>query len=331
MNISFPLNDVRTPNKHNKLVISPSFVKGEFDSHGADCPFLFSHNGSYYMTYVGWDSIGYRTGLAVSEDLHRWKKLGMIIDRGPAGSPTEYNVAMTSILRKNELFSKGELIKVNGMFVGTYHAYPSPGYESGPGVIGLCYSKNLKNWEVGEPVLLPSPDIGWERGGLYKSWLMRNDGVYYLFYNAKNNTDHPWQEETGFAFSEDLKTWEKYPGNPVLKTGSPGSFDERFASDPCVLRHRESWLMFYFGASYDGHARDGVAASTDLKVWIKAEEVLIDVGSEGSIDSKYAHKPAIIYGNDRLYHFYCAVSPTGTFKSGNVEAEEIRGISFATD
>jgi hypothetical protein len=36
--------------------------------------------------------------------------------------------------------------------------------------------------------------------------------------------------------------------------------------------------------------------------------VLIDVGAPGTIDEKYAHKPAVIYHEGVLYHFYCAVS-----------------------
>ncbi|MFH1568939.1 MAG: hypothetical protein ABIL09_13155 [Gemmatimonadota bacterium] len=319
---------LRTPHKLGRLVLAPSLRRGAFDNHAVDCPFPFRHDGRYLMTYIGWDGIGYRTGLASSDDLLTWRKEGLLIDRGPAGSVMEYNVALTSILRENELFGPSSLRPVDGRYAGTYHAYPRPGYESGPAVIGLCWSDDLRRWELGDPVLRPDPACAWEAGGLYKSWLMEADGTYYLFYNAKTATS-PWIEQTGMARSPDLVRWERYPGNPVLQVGAAGAFDDRFASDPCVFRHDGGWVMFYYGLSSDGAARDGAAASDDLLHWEKLDEVLIDVGPPGSIDCRYAHKPGIIHRDGRLQHFYCAVAPAADPHQGQIEPGEVRGISVA--
>jgi len=319
-----------TPNKYDQLVVAPSYRMGEFDSHAVDCPFPFRHEGRYWMTYVGWDGTGYRTGLARSDDLLHWTKEGLVLGRGPKGSVTEYNAALTCILRDNELFGSGALKRVNGRFVGTYHAYPQPGYEAGAAVIGLCFSDDLRSWDVQPPVLAPDLSCAWEAGGLYKSWILEWDGGYYLFYNAKNRTDGPWVEQTGFAFSRDLLKWERFDGNPVLRLGAPGEFDDRFASDPCVLRHRDTWLMFYFGLCSDGHARDGVAFSNDLRQWQKPGGILIDIGPAGSIDSIHAHKPGILARGSTLYHFYCAVAPANGRPLGEIEHDQVRGIALAT-
>lgn len=324
------LAQIRTPYKHAALILRPSYQQGAFDSHAVDCPFVFSFAERYYMTYVGWDKIGYRTGLAVSEDLLHWHKEGLLIDRGPAGSVTEYNAALTSILRENDLYSPGTLRRVNGDFVGTYHAYPQPGYETGPAVIGLCFSADLRRWQMGEPILRPDPGLPWEAGGLYKSWLMEHAGIYYLFYNAKTRSDGHWIEQTGVATSSDLVHWEKYPGNPILRVGPQGAFDDLFVSDPCVLRlSNGGWVMFYFGNASDGHARDSAAFSTDLLHWEKAGEVLVDVGPAGSCDAKHAHKAAVIAHAGELFHFYCAVAPTPQPEMGEVKVDELRGISVA--
>ncbi len=325
------LNTIRTPKKHGQLVIAPSYRRGAFDSHAVDCPFLFSHDGTFFMTYVGWDGTGYQTGLACSDDLLNWKKQGLLLGRGVRGSVTEFNAALTCILRDNELMGPGTLKRVNGQFVGTYHAYPAPGYEAGPAVIGLCYSDDLRSWDVRPAVLEPDPGCAWEAGGLYKAWLLETDGVYYLFYNAKNKTKGPWVEQTGFASSRDLVHWERFRGNPVLRLGAKGDFDDRFASDPCVVRHAGVWIMFYFGLCSDGHARDGVAFSDDLRSWRKAGEVLIDVGPDDSIDSRHAHKPGVISKNGRCFHFYCAVAPAKDKRLGEIEHHEVRGIAVATN
>ena len=162
---------------------------------------------------------------------------------------------------------------------------------------------------------------------------MESGGIYYLFYNAKDMPDKstPWTEQTGFATSTDLINWKRHPGNPVLKVGPAGDFDDRFASDPVVLRHEDRWIMFYFGNCSDGHARDGVAFSDDLQQWRKAGEILIDVGPAGSVDSLYAHKPGIITRGDLFYHFYCAVAPAQDKHLGEIEHNEVRGISLATN
>jgi len=218
----------------------------------------------------------------------------------------------------------------NGGHLGTYHAYPKPGYETGPAVIGLCWSDDLRHWELDEPCLRSSDAevAPWEAGGLYKSCLVKHEGVFYMFYNAKTAAS-PWIEQTGLAASEDLKRWKRHPGNPVIPVGPKGSFDDVFCSDPCVLRCGNTWAMFYYTLGSDGKARDTVAFSDDLLSWRKSNEILIDVGAPGSVDSKYAHKPSVFSRDGRLYHYYCAVSPTAGRPTGNVETGEFRGISVA--
>jgi len=320
---------VQTPFKTGEMVLAPSYVPGAFDSHMVDVPFVFQHEHRYHMTYVGYDGAGYRTGLASSTNPYHWQKEGMILDRGAPGSITAHNAALTWILRDNALFGAGELRRVNGRFLGTYHAYPRPGYEQGPAVIGLCWSNDLRRWEVEPPCLLSAEGAAWERAGLYKSCLVEHEGVYYLFYNAKNQ-ERDWIEQTGVATSTDLRTWRRYEGNPVLPVGARGAFDDRFASDPCVLRMGDVWAMFYFGLCSDGHARDSVAFSRDLLHWAKTGEVLIDVGMPGDIDSRHAHKPSLFYADGTLFHYYCAVSPEPSGRIGDIAIGEQRGIALAT-
>jgi predicted GH43/DUF377 family glycosyl hydrolase len=322
--------ELRTPHKHPEPVLRASYEPGAFDSHAVDVPFVYRHDGRYWMTFVGFDGRGYRTGLAVSDDLLSWEKRGLLIDRGPAGSTTEHNVALTWIVRDNALYGPGTLKRVDGRYLGTYHAYPRPGYEAGPAAIGLCWSDDLAHWELEEPCIRSSdPDAGaWERGGLYKSCLVEHTGRFHLFYNAKT-AEPPHDEQTGLATSDDLKTWRRHPANPLVRNGGPEAFDHRFASDPCVLRLGEQWAMFYYGLAADGHARDGVALSDDLIAWRKAG-VTVDVGPPGSIDAQYAHKPSVITRDGRLYHYYCAVAPAQPGETGAIETGEVRGIAVAT-
>lgn len=319
-----------TPRRVPWLVVAPSFVEGRYDSHAVDGPFVFRYENRFYLMHIGYDGIGYRTGLAASNDLEHWSKQGMILDRGPVGTPTEFNAALLWIVRDNELFGPGDLKRINGRLLGTYHAYPAPGYEVGPASIGLGWSDDLVHWQLLPFCLNAHDGAAWERGGLYKSCLVEHEGTFYMFYNAKNQTEWPWYEQIGLATSQDLNTWTRYPGSPILPVGPAGAWDERFASDPYVLRAGDIWVMFYYGLAADGHARDGVAFSSDLLHWEKAEQPLIDVGAPGSLDSQYAHKPAFFYRNGRLYHFYCAVSPALEPVHGTILNQELRGIGLRT-
>ena len=309
-----------TPYKYGKLVLAASSEQKDFDGRSVDCPFVFSNDGLYYMTYIGFDGTGYQTGLASSKDLINWQKLGCILRRDPASPITRYNIAMNWIVRENMLRSPGKLRKIRGRYLGVYHAYPNAGYEAGPAVIGLCWSDDLMRWDIGDVVLRPDDGAEWERGGLYKPCLVEESGTFYLFYNAKN-TEKRWREQTGVATSKDLKTWTRYSGNPTIGNGGAGSWDERFASDPAVFRDGRAWVFYYYSLDGKGKARDLLALGNDPYHAEKVDKILIDVGPPGTVDSTYAHKPCVIYHDGALYHFYCAVS--GKYPN------EVRGISVA--
>jgi hypothetical protein len=278
------------------------------------------------MTYVGFDGTGYQTGLASSGDLLAWKKEGCILRRDSSSAITRYNIAMNWIVRQNELRSSGELKKVRSRYLGVYHAYPNAGYEQGAAVIGLCWSADLRNWQIDPPCLRPEDGAEWESGGLYKPCLVEAGGTFYLFYNAKTKSrpreqGGGWIEQTGVATSRDLHTWTRYAKNPLIPVGPEGSGDERFASDPCVLLDGKRWLFFYYGLG-QGKARDFLALGDSPFRPLKVGEIMIDTGPPGSVDETYAHKPSVVWNNGKLYHFYCAVS--GRYPN------EVRGISVAS-
>lgn len=320
---------LETPYKLNRLVLRSSGVAGDFDEKFVDCPFVFRVGNEFRMTYIGFDGTGYQTGLARSSDLIRWTRVGCILRRRPDEPVFRYNIAMMWIVRENGALSSAKLKKVRGRYLGAWHAYPNPGMEAGPAVIGLCWSDDLLHWELEPPCLRPddSDATAWEQGGLYKPCLLEYDGRFYLFYNAKTkplpkSEGVGWHEQTGLATSKDLQHWTRSPLNPVIHNGPPRSWDDRFASDPCVLRWRDQWAAFYYGlSSRDGKARDLLALGRSPDHLTKADGILIDVGPPGSVDDDYAHKPSVISWNGDLYHFYTAVS--GKYP------HDIRGISVA--
>jgi predicted GH43/DUF377 family glycosyl hydrolase len=316
----------RTPYKYGKLVLTASADPGAFDCKSVDDPFVFFHDDAFHMLYIGFDGTGYQTGLARSTDLVNWERVACVARRDPASKYTRFNIALSCLVREHGLTSLGRLNKVRGRYLGAWNAYPNAGYEAGAAVIGLAWSSDLLHWEITDPILFPTDGAPWEHGGLYRPNLIEQDGVFYLYYNAKTDV-HPksegggWHEQSGVAVSRDLKQWTRYEGNPILRNGGPDSWDARFASNPFVVRHKHVLGMYYFGLDTHGVARELLALSRDPYHFEKVNQIIIDRGAPGTVDETFAHKPCVIYHDGVLYHFYCAVS--GRWP------HDVRGISVA--
>ncbi|MBW7458087.1 hypothetical protein ACFOLF_23720 [Paenibacillus sepulcri] len=320
-----------TPYKYGKPVLTGSGLPDQFDQNAVDCPFVFQHQDRFYMMYVGFNGIGYQTALAVSEDLLNWEHHGVILERNELSNWDSKNIAGTWMLRENELEAPPVLKKWDNKYWLAYHSYPEDGYEEGSAKIGLAYTEdeNLLEWHrLPDPILTPEEGEDWEKGGLYKECLVEHDGLFYLFYNAKNKNTSGWVEQTGLATSTDLKTWTRHGDNPVLRVSEEG-WKSAFVSDPCVLRSKDEWVMFFFGYDYR-RAQEGVAVSSDLFNWEAYPEPIIRIGAEGEIDSTYAHKPTVITHNGVLYHFYCSARPSQDGdRTRNNNGREFRTITVA--
>ena len=332
MSSSFDLDRYLTPYKLGMPVLTGSGEPGKFDSHAVDCPFVFYHNDMFYMLFVGFDSKGYQTGLAVSDDLIHWDKRAVVLPREDHVGWDSVGAAGNWIVKENELFGLPSLKKIDRKYWMIYHSYPEVGYEEGPAQLGLAWTEDeeLVNWHrLKEPVLSWNAGADWENGGLYKPCLLEHDGTYYLYYNAKNRpAEGLTHEQTGLATSKDLKNWERHAENPVVRV-TDEAWDSRFCSDPCVFSDGDIWVMYYYGFN-NVKAQDGIAFSRDMYTWQKHPDPIIRTGSPGELDSKYAHKPTVVYHNDNLYHFYCACRDYREGDPAKNLHDEFRCISVAT-
>lgn len=325
-----------TPYRYPQPVLTGSGVPGAFDEKSVDIPFVFRHGGRFHMVYTGYDGIGYQSALAVSDDLLHWQHERIILPRLGRDS-TRWDRgggAVTWMIKESDsLWDVPTLKKVNGRYWGVYHAYPGEGYETGPAQISLiwCEKEDLSEWHrLEEPVFSWREGEAWEKGGLYKACIIRHEGRWLMFYNAKDEAA-AWTEQTGVAFSEDLMHWTRYTGNPVLRV-TPEAWDRRFVSDPYVVHDGDQWLNFYFGLG-PGHAQEGLALSRDLLRWEKVDQPIIGHGAPGSYDSGHAHKASMVYWQGVLYHFYCATRPWQPGDPTKVFDEpwaELRTICVAT-
>ena len=317
--------------KYGKPVITGSGVDGTYNRRAVDCPTVFTHNGKFYMMHIGFDGDGYQTALSTSDDLLNWELKGTILKRGANMQWDRVGMAGTTLLMDKDLYGGNKIKKWNGKYWLLYHAYPDFGYEASPAEVGLAWTEDeeLLDWHFhGEPVFSWRGGAAWECGGLYKIDLVQHEDKFYLFYNAKDNGENGWTEQTGVVVSDDLVNWTRLFDKPVVPV-TEGAWDSHFASDPQVFydSREKQWVMFYYGLG-NLSACDGLAVSDDLLHWTKFPAPILTIGGSGSIDSIYAHKPSVIWHDGALYHYYCACRP---YKEGDIanNGGEHRCISVA--
>ena len=278
------------------------------------CVYQIEGDDKWQMFYTGFEGVGYRTALAVSKDLVHWKLKALVMGYGEKGKFDHGGVAFCTVLLKSyDLEAPRILKRFKGKYWGLFSCYPRQGgYELRPGAQGAVWSDDGITWHRASeetPTLSIVGAADWEKDCIYAPWLVEHGGKFWNFYNAAKGSI----EQMGLTTSTDLLTWHRYVGNPILRNGPPGSYDERFCSDGKVYRDGDHWVMLYFGVGRGG-AHIMAAFSRDLVHWTRDPEPLYKAGGHpDGLDRKYAHKVSLVYNpqNDTFYMFQCAVGDKG--------------------
>lgn len=314
---------VNTPIKHG-LVVTP-----DNPSDMSDSPSVYRYKGKWYMTWIVFDGKGYETWISESDNLLAWKTLGKIMSYAN-DSWDQFQRAGYIALPDIKWGGSYEMQKFDGKYWMSYLGGCNPGYETEPLMIGLASSKTLGEaveWQTEDaPVMSPlDADSQWfEKRTQYKSSIIEDkDKVtghrFIIYYNAKgaNPENDITAERIGMAFSDDLKHWERYQGNPVLAHEA----SHTITGDPQIQKIGDLYVMFYFRAfnpEKPYQAYNTFACSRDLIHWYDWEGEDLIYPSR-PYDNVYAHKSYVVNWKGVTYHFYCAVNDKG-----------VRGIAVAT-
>jgi beta-xylosidase len=296
-----------------EFVLPPS-PKDGLGFQMTDCPLVWERDGRWQMWYTGFDGRGYQTALAVSDNLVHWEPRGLVMGYGKPGAFDHGGVTFGGLLLESyDLRAPRRPKRHQGKHWALYGCYPRQGgYELRPGAEGAAWSEDGRTWQRlsdDTPILSVEGASEWEKDCIYQPWLLEHDGWFWDFYNAANGS----MEQMGLARSRDLVHWERFSGNPILRNGAAGSYDEQFCSDGKVFRDGDHWVMLYFGVGRGG-AHIMAAFSRDLLHWTKREEPLYKAGGHPQgLDAKYAHKISLVYNpaSDTFYLYYCAVGDEG--------------------
>ncbi len=155
----------------------------------------------------------------------------------------------------------------NGLFQwrGEYHLFYQHNPEAavwGPMHWGHAVSRDLVHWEDLPIAMAPTPG-GPDMDGCWSGVIVDDHGVPTMIYSGNSAVG---QRACLATSTDDLRTWMKYPGNPVIPE-KPADLDVGHYRDHCVWREGDTWLHL-MGAGI--HGQGGTALlyrSSDLRSW----------------------------------------------------------------
>jgi len=248
-------------------------------------------------------------GLAISTNTKTWKRYSS----NPVLSPSDAGKDWDS-----DLVCHSTVIKHNKKFYMFYDGSPKKAWKE---AIGIATSDDLLSWQkLKENPVLRNGSYWWDSHHVSRCSVMKAKNVFYMFYAGHDGVC----ERIGIAKSRDLITWKKLSRKPILDLGKVGEWDDRFVSDPKVIRVGNYYLMSYTGLkepnseisktlanSHFTHAKGGVgiAYSKNLINWKKfSQNPILESGKKGSWDQDEASRADFVKTGGKFYLFYTGVN-----------------------
>lgn len=261
------------------------------DSQNIDSLNIFwdSKKSKYGMVYTGYNNNVGSICLAWSEDLKKWTKDGTVMQAsGINGAPDFGSV------------TAGNIFMDNGIYYLYYTGSSVAGYEAGELNMCLAYGEDIHNLQKydGNPVISVEDERCWCPSGVYKSNIIKRNGVYYMFYNGRI-TITPWHESIGCAISVDLKNWTQLG----IVLNHLGENNTDVVGDPYIYDiGDDNYYMAFFSNQKDdwSDCKDNIAKTKKKDFPYNWEVIYKDVTGD------YRHtKPCIVYKGGKHYHFAC--------------------------
>jgi predicted GH43/DUF377 family glycosyl hydrolase len=182
---------------------------------------------------------------------------------------------------------------------------------------GVATSPDGINWTKysGNPILTHGGDAEWDRSWIESPAVFwdSSTGNYLMWYSGVDTST--WRIAIGLATSPDGFNWTKHAGNPVLRPGPSGSYDDMWAAVPAVIKTDRGYEMWYSGfSSTTGYTNITInyATSTDGIHWTKfSGNPLFDTHSSPHsmpIDSGGPWAPDVVYDGGEYKMWYETVA-----------------------
>jgi hypothetical protein len=164
----------------------------------------------------------------------------------------------------------GAVIFYNGMF----HMFRN-GFRNWPAEVQIGYvtSPDGLTWtEQGDTPVLYTKDVPYAKvAALASSVLVEADGTWVLYFYTKDDLNSPAGVIGRATASQPTGPWQ-VDAQPVLRPGSPGSWDDAQTRAPHVVKTDVGYFMYYGGIDQRGREMIGLATSRDGITWTKYDD-----------------------------------------------------------
>ncbi|MFA5795455.1 MAG: DUF2341 domain-containing protein [Candidatus Brocadiia bacterium] len=253
-------------------------------------------DGTYKMWFRSYDAND-RIGYATSADGVIWTK--------------EYN---TAILDKNTGAPWEQTHVLNPSVIsdtGTYKMWYS-GMNGAVWKIGYATSNDGIGWTryVSNPVLLNGS--GWESTNVGSPMVFKDGAEYKMWYMGNNGTT--WK--IGCVTSTDGTSWSRFSSNPVLDSGSGGTWDDTHVYEPFVIKDADGKYKMWYCGNEGTYVKLGYAYSDDGITWSKyGSNPVLDAGASGAWDDYHTYKCYVIR-EDGTYKMWYSGYDNPTWRIG---------------
>lgn len=216
--------------------------RGAWDHVAVDNPFVFEERGTFYCFFEAENARHQeQVGLAVSADLHHWKKHAgnPVLPAGPPGS-WDHQAAK---------------IPVVGKHGDTYFMLYTGKDGRGHAAIGLATSKDLRHWTKRPGPVLPARPGSWDPILTTCPGLVTRGDTHYIIYRGM--TGFYRNQKLGLASFTGLANWTR-PAEPLA------GLDGVYSLATCARRIGGK----YVALSQRRHA-EHFYLSDDLRTWTR--------------------------------------------------------------
>lgn len=222
----------------NNPVMTKTNILTEFYAIGQ--PTVILENDTFKMWYCA-AGIDHRSRILYAYSLNgiNWTKYqngGIVLNIGSAG---EWD---------SKWLDTPEIVRTANNYKLYYFGDDVDTFPPHIGAIGVALSNNGINWTkyAGNPILTKGDSLSWEAKWIESPAVIYDNGVYKMWYTG---VGFDWRIKIGYATSFDGLAWTKYANNPVVGTGSSGSFDDYWVGVPTVIKRGSLYEMWYSALS----------------------------------------------------------------------------------
>jgi hypothetical protein len=143
-----------------------------------------------------------------------------------------------------------------------------------------------------EPILDLGPPGTFDDCGTMPSWVVRRDGLVYLYYigwNVRNTV--PYHNSVGIAVSEDGINFRRLRQGPVMDRNADEPY---FCATSCVLQHEGRWRNWYLSCTEWLQLEGGMEPRYHLKYAESADGIEWERKGVVAIDYQDEHEGGIV-------------------------------------